>query len=67
MEVIKTLKPGDCGTKKLHKRFGEQVVCVRYRRDLVNNRRYTTIELVVDESPIEAVRARFQRHELSLE
>lgn len=53
MEVIKTLRPGDSGTKKLSKRFGDSLVCVRYRKDEEKNRRYTTIELIVDEGPID--------------
>ncbi|MGB3623242.1 hypothetical protein FT643_00585 [Ketobacter sp. MCCC 1A13808] len=54
MDVIKTLRPGDSGTKKLTKRYGDKLVCVRYRKDQVTQRRYTTIELIVDEGPIGA-------------
>lgn len=57
MDVIKTLRPGDSGTKKLTRRYGERLVCVRYRKDQNSNRRYTTIELIVDEGPIEPARA----------
>lgn len=53
MDVIKTLKPGDCGTKKLAARYGDRLVCVRYRKDEEKKRRYTTIELIVDEGPID--------------
>ncbi len=53
MDVIKTLKPGDSGTKRLSARYGDRLVCVRYRKDEALNRRYTTIELIVDEGPIE--------------
>jgi len=51
MEVVKTLRPGDSGTKKLTERFGDRLVCVRYRKDGDKKRRYTTIELIVDEGP----------------
>lgn len=53
MDVIKTLKPGDPGTKALKKRYGDRLVCVRYRKDDALNRRYTTVELIVDEGPLE--------------
>ena len=53
MDVIKTLKPGDSGTKRLSARFGDRLVCVRYRKDESTNRRFTTVELIVDEGPIE--------------
>ena len=53
MEVLKTLKPGDNGTKRLTSRYGDRLVCVRYRQDKATNRRYTTVEIIVDEGPIE--------------
>jgi hypothetical protein len=53
MDVVKTLRPGDSGTKKLTQRFGDRLVCVRYRKDENKKRRYTTIELIVDEGPID--------------
>ena len=49
MDVIKKMNPGDPGTKRLHAKYGEQLVCVRYRHDKQNHRRVTTIELIVDE------------------
>lgn len=53
MDVLKTLKPGDNGTKRLTSRYGDRLVCVRYRQDKAKNRRYTTVEIIVDEGPIE--------------
>ena len=47
MDVIKKMKPGDPGTKRLLAKYGEQLVCVRYRNDRQNQRRLTTIELIV--------------------
>lgn len=55
MEVIKTLRPGDSGTKKLTQRYGDRLICVRYRKDDQQKRRYTTIELIVDEGPTDPV------------
>ena len=48
MDVIKKMKPGDPGTKRLLAHYGEQLVCVRYRHDPQNRRRVTTVELIVD-------------------
>ena len=44
-----TLAPGQNGTKKLARRFGDRLVCVRYRYDETTKRRFKTVELVVDE------------------
>ena len=49
MEVKATIKPGLNGTKKYLQKYGDQLVCVRYRYDKKNNRRQTTVELIVDE------------------
>lgn len=49
-----TLAPGQNGTKKLARRFCERLICVRY--DEATNRRFNTVELVVDEIPWERSR-----------
>ena len=49
MEVKATIKPGLNGTKKYLKKYGDQLVCVRYRYDKETNKRQTTVELIVDE------------------
>ena len=49
--VVKKLSSGTAGTQRLLARFGAALVCVRYREDAEKNRRYTTVELVVDERP----------------
>jgi len=51
MDVRKTLHPGDMGTKHLLEKYGEQLVCVRYRIDNYNKKRFTTVELIIDEKP----------------
>jgi hypothetical protein len=48
-----TLAPGQNGTKKLARRFGERLICVRYRYDEVTKRRFKTVELVVDEGKLQ--------------
>jgi len=45
------LKPGQNGTKKLLARFGERLVCVRYRYDEARSQRFTTVELIVAQAP----------------
>jgi hypothetical protein len=42
------LKPGQRGTKRLSEQYGEQLVCVRYRYDDATQKRYKTVELIVD-------------------
>src|SRR5258708_13517160 len=47
MEARLKLKPGQNGTKKLLARFGERLVCVRYRYDEPRSLPFTTVELLV--------------------
>jgi len=49
MEVTKTLKPGDRGTAKLLRPYGERLVRARHRFDPTRKKNLTTVELVVDE------------------
>ena len=43
-----TIRAGERGTKRLVERFGDELLCVRYRYDAVKRERLTTVELVVD-------------------
>ena len=52
VRITKKLGPDQAGAKKLAQRYGENLVCVRYRHDAPSGQRYTTVELVVDEGPI---------------
>jgi hypothetical protein len=52
MDVIKKLAAGAPGTKRYVREYGEQLLCVRYRRDIAGTRRLTTVELIVDEAPL---------------
>lgn len=47
MRVEQTLRPGQRGTRRFVDRFGERLVCVRYRAE--GDRRVTTVEVVVDD------------------
>lgn len=51
METRLTLRPGERGTKKLLDRYGSRLLCVRYRYDEKQAMRYTTVELIVAQSP----------------
>ncbi len=53
MEITKTLQPGDMGTINLIETYGDQLVCVRYRSDEKRQKRYTTVELIIDEKPMQ--------------
>ena len=43
------LKPGQKGTKQLLAQYGDRLVCVRYRYDAQQKKRFKTVELVVAE------------------
>jgi hypothetical protein len=49
MRVEQTLRPGQRGTRRFVDRYGDRLVCVRYRADTERQRRVTTVELVVDD------------------
>ena len=57
MRTQVTLQPGQKGTKKLYDRYGDQLVCVRYRYDAARQRRLKTVELIVEEVPWRPERA----------
>ncbi|MFA6956708.1 MAG: hypothetical protein WC538_12630 [Thermoanaerobaculia bacterium] len=46
--VVKTMKPGDPGTRRQLARWGSDLLCVRYRYDEARHERMTTVEIVVD-------------------
>ncbi len=52
--VIKRMAPGASGTRRLAERFGESLVCVRYRENPARGLRYTTVEIIVDQRPFDA-------------
>ncbi|HEX5802247.1 MAG TPA: hypothetical protein VFY24_04440 [Azospira sp.] len=69
--TVKRLKPGAPGTKRLLERYGSALVCVRYRLDGESGRRFTTIEIAVEERPAPAnrdvwVRVGYEETELRL-
>ena len=48
METRLSLVPGQNGPKKLAARYGERLVCVRYRYDAQRKVRHKTVELIVE-------------------
>ena len=49
MDVRKTLQAGQQGTLKWQQRFGAKLLNVRYRYDDEGKKRYTTVEIIVEE------------------
>lgn len=52
-QVVKKMHPGQPGTLKHVRQWGEALVCVRHRHDLGADERLTTVEVVVDRMPIQ--------------
>jgi hypothetical protein len=50
MQARRKLAPGRKGTKRFSDRYGDQLVCVRYRYDEEQHKRFTTVEIIVEES-----------------
>ena len=46
-----TLAAGANGTKKLVERYGDRLICVRYRYDREKHLRLKTVELIEEEAP----------------
>jgi hypothetical protein len=55
--VVKKIGPTQPGARKLARRYGNELVCVRHRHNLDGTIRYTTVELVVEQLPIVPRRA----------
>ena len=50
MKIRARLKPGQKGTKKFVEKYGDALVCVRYRYDARKHKQYKTVEIIVSES-----------------
>lgn len=64
--VVKTLWPGQAGTVKLSRRYGDALVCVRYRHDAKGEVRYTTVEVMIDQAALPKVFARHDTQSIHL-
>ena len=51
MKTHTHLKPGQNGTKRLVEKYGDTLLCVRYRYDELRGVRLKTVEIIVDEKP----------------
>ena len=49
MRIKACLRPGQNGTKKWSITYGDRLVSARYRYDENKKRRYTTVEIIVEE------------------
>lgn len=52
LRVAKTYGPEQDGAKRFSRRYGDQLVCVRHRLNDDGSIRHTTVELVVESTPI---------------
>ena len=48
MMIKKTLLPGDPGTKAVTEKFGEKLICIRYRYDPEKQMRLKTAEIILE-------------------
>lgn len=62
MKAYAHLKPGQKGTKRLQEKYGDTLLCVRYRFDEIRQVKIKTVELIVDEKPL--VMPRFRDEEM---
>ena len=51
MRIRKTLHPHQDGAKSLLAQYGDHLVCVRYRYDAQQHKRFKTAEIIVEEEP----------------
>ena len=52
------LKPGQKGTRRLVEKYGDALLCVRYRYDETRGVKLKTVEIVVEERPLSTPRFR---------
>lgn len=63
MRARSTLRPGQPGTRKLVQEYGERLLRVRYRCDALKRKRYTTAEIIVDQSDWDPLPSKVARRE----
>src|SRR5438445_9282132 len=56
-----TRRPGQPGTKKLQQRYGDDLICVRYRYDEERGERIKTVEIAVDNGAFDGARVTTRR------
>jgi hypothetical protein len=50
MKIKRKLAPGEAGTKRWIEKFGNNLLCVRYRYDEDSKKKITTVEIAVAET-----------------
>ena len=60
MRTRLTLQPDQDGAKQLRERYGERLVCVRYRYDEARKERWKTVELIIEKTTWEPPLPRWQ-------
>ena len=60
MRTRLTLHPHQDGAKQLRERYGERLVCVRYRYDETTKARWKTVELIIEKSTWEPPQPQWQ-------
>jgi hypothetical protein len=63
-QIGRKLKPGQPGTKKLLREYGDDLVCVRYRYDAAQKRRMKTVELIIEEASWKPRPAKIPLHQI---
>lgn len=51
MDIQRRLAPGEPGTKKYLQKYGDRLVCVRYKYDKAKRIKFKTIEIIVSQKP----------------
>ncbi len=64
MRTYRKIKSGQPGTKKLLDIYGEKLVCVRYRNDVEQQKRYKTVEIIIEESNWNPKATNYQANEI---
>jgi len=52
MKAYAHVKPGQKGAVRLKEKYGDALLCVRYRFDEIRQVKIKTVELIVDEKPL---------------
>jgi hypothetical protein len=64
MKIKRVLQPGKPGTKKLSERYGDNLVCVRYRYDDEKMTTFKTIEIIIERKPWQPNIKRIHKNEI---
>ena len=60
----KKFYPGQPGTKRLVSQYGARLVCLRYRYDAAQGKRFKTVEIIIEEADWQPPVRPFQESEL---